>query len=78
MVPENGKVKPMIKKMIATTLLLMGAGLCIWNKSTLLQDSDLFFQWLSSNPMIIYLLGTFILTFALLFWRSQRNVTLEI
>jgi len=68
----------MAKKLIAATLLLGGLGLCIWNKSTLLQASNLFFQWLSLNPAVIYLLGTLVFTFALLLWRSQRNATLEI
>jgi len=68
----------MAKKLITATLLLTGAGLCIWDKSTLLQALNLFFQWLSLNPEIIYLLGTLIFTFALLLWRSRGNAALEI
>jgi len=72
----------MVKRLVVTALSLTLVALYAWDKSkfvsTLQSVTNPFFELLSSNPVIIYLLGTFVFTFILLLWRSRRNVALEI
>jgi len=75
----------MNKRLIAV-LLLMTASLSIWYGLTFppvlqsfLQKVNLFFRWIGvENPLILFLLGALVITFALLLWRSRGDITVEI
>jgi len=72
----------MNKRLIAVPLLI-AASLCIWYAltfppalQTFLQKVDMFFRWISlENPLILFLLGALVITFALLLWRSRGGTT---
>ena len=73
------------KRLVAVPLLI-AASLCILYGlifssalQSLLQKVDLFFRWISiENPLILFLLGAIVITFALLLWRSREDITVEI
>jgi len=76
----------MNKRLVAVPLLI-AASLCILYGLTFpsifqsfLQNVDLFFRWIGvENPLILYLLGALVITFALLFWRRRgRKLGVEI
>jgi len=73
------------KRLVAVPLLI-AASLCILYGlifssalQSLLQKVDLFFRWIGvENPLILFLLGTLVITLALLLWRSRGDVTVDI
>jgi len=75
-----------MNRRLVVVLLLIAVALCILYGLTFppvlqsfLQKVDLFFRWIGvENPLILFLLGALVITFALLLWRSRGDITVEI